>query len=73
MKKSFIILLLNVSFLFAQKAISGVVKMTSGSTIPGVNIVEKGLKWVSTDLDGSYKIKVKEGATLIFSYVDTTK
>jgi iron complex outermembrane receptor protein len=41
MKKSFIILLLNVSFLFAQKEISGVVKDVR-INITGVNIVEKG-------------------------------
>jgi iron complex outermembrane receptor protein len=28
---------------------------------------------VSTDMDGSYKIKVKDGATLIFSYVGYAK
>jgi iron complex outermembrane receptor protein len=28
---------------------------------------------VSTDLDGAYKIKVKDGATLIFSYVGYAK
>lgn len=62
--------LLNISFLFAQKEISGVVKDNSGATLPGVNIIEKGTKnGVSTDIDGAYKIKVKDGATLVFSYV----
>ncbi len=71
MKKFTVLLfLLNISFLFAQKDISGVVKDNSGSGLPGVNIVEKGTKnGVSTDIDGSYKIRVKEGATLVFSYV----
>lgn len=71
MKKFTVLLfLLNISFLFAQKEISGVVKDNSGSGLPGVNIVEKGTKnGVSTDIDGSYKIRVKEGATLVFSYV----
>jgi iron complex outermembrane receptor protein len=75
MKKiTLLFLLLNVSFLFAQKEISGVVKDASGSAIPGVNIVEKGTSnGVSTDFDGAYKIKVKEGATLIFSYVGYNK
>ena len=70
--KKFILLLflLNVSFLFAQKEISGVVKDNSGTALPGVNIIEKGTSnGVSTDLNGVYKIKVKEGATLVFSYV----
>ncbi|NRT15606.1 iron complex outermembrane receptor protein [Flavobacterium sp. 28A] len=71
MKKiTLLFLLLNVSFLFAQKEITGVVKDNSGSGLPGVNVVEKGTQnGVSTDMDGAYKIKVKEGATLIFSYI----
>ena len=42
--------------------------------LPGVNIVEKGTNnGVSTDIDGAYKIKVKEGATLVFSYIGFSK
>jgi iron complex outermembrane receptor protein len=71
MKKiTLLFLLLNVSFLFAQKEISGVVKDNSGAALPGVNIVEKGTQnGVSTDMNGAYKIKVKEGATIVFSYI----
>lgn len=71
MKKfTLLFLLLNVSFLFAQKEVSGVVKDNAGNGLPGVNIVEKGsANGVSTDIDGAYKIKVQEGATLVFSYV----
>lgn len=71
MKKiTLLFLLLNVSFLFAQKEISGVVKDDTGAALPGVNIVEKGTSnGVSTDINGTYKIKVKEGATLLFSYI----
>jgi iron complex outermembrane receptor protein len=71
MKKSTLLLLfLNVTFLFAQKEISGVVKDYSGAALPGVNILEKGTKnIVSSDIDGTYKIIVKDGASLIFSYV----
>jgi iron complex outermembrane receptor protein len=71
MKKiTLLFLLLNVSFLFAQKEISGVVKDNSGAALPGVNIVEKGTQnGVSTDMNGGYKIKVKEGATIVFSYI----
>ncbi len=71
MKKfTLLFLLLNVSFLFAQKEISGVVKDNAGNGLPGVNIIEKGSSnGVSTDIDGAYKIKVKDGATLVFSYV----
>ena len=47
-----------------------VVKDQTGSNLPGVNIIEKGTNnGVSTDLDGKYVIKVKEGATLVFSYI----
>jgi iron complex outermembrane receptor protein len=71
MKKiTLLFLLLNVSFLFAQKEISGVVKDASGAALPGVNIVEKGTQnGVSTNIDGAYKIKVQEGATIVFSYI----
>ncbi|MGO4820800.1 MULTISPECIES: TonB-dependent receptor [unclassified Flavobacterium] len=75
MKKiTLLFLLLNVSFLFAQKEISGVVRDNSGAALPGVNIVEKGTQnGVSTDMDGGYKIRVKEGATLVFSYIGFNK
>ncbi|MFT5963571.1 MAG: iron complex outermembrane receptor protein [Flavobacterium sp.] len=71
MKKiTLLFLFLNVSFLFAQKEISGVVKDNAGAALPGVNIVEKGTtNGVSTNIDGAYKIKVKQGATLVFSYI----
>jgi iron complex outermembrane receptor protein len=69
-KITLLFLLLNVSFLFAQKEISGLVKDNSGAALPGVNIVEKGTQnGVSTDMNGAYKIKVKEGATIVFSYI----
>ncbi|MFV8354692.1 TonB-dependent receptor [Flavobacterium sp. XS1P32] len=75
MKKiALLLILLNSSFLFAQKDVSGVVKDNTGNPLPGVNIIEKGTRnGVSTDSDGSYKIKVKEGATLVFSYVGFSK
>jgi iron complex outermembrane receptor protein len=75
MKKiTLLFLLLNVSFLFAQKEISGVVKDNAGAALPGVNIVEKGTNnGVSTNIDGEYKIKVSEGATIIFSYIGFSK
>ncbi|MEO8254890.1 MAG: TonB-dependent receptor plug domain-containing protein, partial [Flavobacterium sp.] len=69
----FILLLLNVSFIFAQKSVTGIVKDNAGSSLPGVNIVEKGTNnGVATDFDGKYKIIVKEGATLVFSYMGYT-
>lgn len=71
MKKiTILLLLLNVTILFAQKEISGVVKDKTGAALPGVNIFEKGTKnGVSTDIDGAYTITVEDEATLVFSYV----
>ncbi|WP_339654252.1 TonB-dependent receptor [Flavobacterium frigidarium] len=75
MKKiTLLFLLLNVSFLFAQKEVTGVVKDNTGAPLPGVNIVEKGTSnGVSTSIDGVYKIKVQEGASLLFSYIGFVK
>lgn len=65
--------LLNITFLFAQKEISGVVKDNTGAVLSGVNIIEKGItNGVSTDMQGGYIIKVKDGAVLVFSYVGYT-
>ncbi|PWA09348.1 TonB-dependent receptor [Flavobacterium laiguense] len=69
-KIALLLFLLNATFLFAQKEISGVVKDKSGAALSGVNINEQGASnGVSTDMDGAYKISVKEGATLIFSHI----
>ncbi|QOG01747.1 TonB-dependent receptor [Flavobacterium sp. MDT1-60] len=69
-KIAVLLFLFNTVFIFAQKQITGVVKDNTGTPLPGVNILEKGTNnGVSTDLDGSYKITVKEGASLIFSYM----
>ncbi|WP_395044827.1 TonB-dependent receptor domain-containing protein [Flavobacterium sp.] len=71
MKKiTLLLFLISFSSLFAQKQVSGVVKDNNGAALIGVNVVEKGTSnGVTTDIDGAYKIKVKENATLIFSYV----
>jgi iron complex outermembrane receptor protein len=71
MKKIVLLLfLLNTAFIFAQKEVKGTVKDKTGTALPGVNVVEKGTtNGVSTDYEGGFTIKVKEGATLIFSYV----
>ena len=71
MKKiTLLLFLLNVSFLFAQKEVSGKVTDNTGAALAGVNVVEKGTSnGTSTDFDGNYKIKVGENATLVYSYV----
>ena len=54
-----------------SKTVTGVVKAAEdGSTIPGVNVVEKGTNnGTITSVDGKYSINVDEGATLVFSFV----
>ncbi|MBW4360098.1 TonB-dependent receptor [Flavobacterium taihuense] len=71
MKKiTLLFFLLNATFMLAQREVSGVVKDKTGTPLPGVNVQEKGTKnGVSTDSEGSYKLSVNEGATLIFSYI----
>jgi iron complex outermembrane receptor protein len=69
-KLLFILLFLNATLFFGQKEVTGTVTDKVGVPLPGVNIIEKGSSnGVSTNFDGSYSIKVKEGATLVFSYV----
>lgn len=70
MKQKLVLLFLfNTVFIFAQQ-ITGIVKDNTGTPLPGVNILEKGTtNGVITDIDGSYKITVKEGASLVFSYL----
>jgi TonB-linked SusC/RagA family outer membrane protein len=53
-----------------EKTISGIVSDASGLPLPGVNVVVKGTtKGVQTDFDGKFKIKAKEGETLVFSFL----
>ena len=61
---------LSMQFSFAQeKTVTGVVSDDNG-TLPGANVVVKGTtKGVQTDMDGKYAIKVKQGETLVFSFV----
>jgi iron complex outermembrane receptor protein len=74
MKKiALLFFLLNATFMMAQREVSGVVKDKTGTPLPGVNVQEKGTKnGMSTDVNGSYKLNVNEGATIIFSYIGFT-
>ena len=70
MKKITLLFCLITSFVFAQKQVTGNVTDASGGALIGVNVFEKGTSnGVSTDLNGDYKISVKDGATLVFTYV----
>ncbi len=54
-----------------EKAVTGrVTSSDDGSTVPGVNILEKGTSnGTVTDSDGNFKINVGANATLVFSFV----
>jgi TonB-linked SusC/RagA family outer membrane protein len=55
---------------FASIKISGKVRDKNGAPLPGVSVREKGVSnGVSTNDAGDYVITVKEGATLVFSYM----
>jgi TonB-linked SusC/RagA family outer membrane protein len=62
-----------VSVLNAQTQeinVKGIVKDTSGETVIGANVAEKGTaNGTTTDLNGNFQISVSSGATLVISYV----
>ena len=71
MKKLTLLLLFSsLNLIFSQKQVTGKVSDEFGEPLVGVNVIEKNTKnGVTTDFNGLYKITVKEGATLIFSYI----
>ena len=56
---------------FAQQIVTGkVISADDQSSVPGVNIVEKGTSnGTVSDSDGNFKISVGNNATLVFSFV----
>ena len=61
---------LSLSTAFAQVHVSGTVYDNNGEALTGAGVVEKGTSnGVVTDLDGKYQLVVKEGATLVFSFI----
>lgn len=53
-----------------QKTIRGVVRESSGETVIGASVSQKGTNNAAmTDLDGNFTISVPENATLVISYV----
>ncbi|MBJ2174664.1 SusC/RagA family TonB-linked outer membrane protein [Aureibaculum sp. A20] len=60
--------------IFAQTTVTGIIKdAADGTTLPGVNIIEKGTSnGVTSDFNGKYSIEVSEGATLQFSFIGYT-
>lgn len=76
MKKIIILFLLlgTCKVLFAQEVITvkGNVKDQTNQPMPGATVYEKGTKnSVVTGSDGSYQIKVKADATLVFTFLGT--
>jgi iron complex outermembrane receptor protein len=74
---SFRILLLFVAWLFAVQVSAQDVQLTGkitdakdGSTLPGATVLVKGTTTGTlTDLDGNFAINVKQGSTLVFSFI----
>ena len=62
---------LTMQFSFAQdKTVTGTVSDDLG-VLPGVNVLVKGTtRRVTTDFDGKFSIKAKEGEVLVFSFVE---
>lgn len=58
----------------AQQVVTGTITSADdGSPVPGVNILEKGTtNGTVTDVDGTYRISVGSGATLVVSFVGYT-
>ncbi len=62
--------LCSVSAIAQERAVSGTVTDEGGAPMPGVNIVIKGSSnGTATDTDGKYKIAIKDGDVLIFSFI----
>ena len=57
------------TLLYAQTEITGSVEDDMGPII-GATVMEKGTSnGTVTDFDGNFKLKVKAGTTLVFSYI----
>lgn len=55
---------------FVAIKVTGKVKDKNGDVLPGVSVREKGVSnAITTTTGGDYSLSVKEGATLVFSYV----
>lgn len=53
-----------------KQSVSGIIKDTTGETIIGASVVEKGTSnGTITDLDGKFTLSVSPGATLVISYI----
>jgi len=56
--------------MYAQTEITGTVIDATGEAVIGATVTEKGTSnGTITDFDGNFKIKVNEGATLVFTFI----
>lgn len=73
MKKIFFLCIasfLTITYVLAQRTVSGRITDDTGEGLPGVNVVLKGTTTgTTTDLDGNYRLSVNDGDILVFSYV----
>ncbi len=68
----FSVMLLFISTIASAQniSVSGIVKDANGDEIIGASVLEKGTKnGTITDISGNFRLSVKEGATLVISYV----
>lgn len=64
------LLVIGAGTAWSQLNVKGAVVTSSGETIIGANVLEKGtMNGVITDLEGNFSLTVKEGATLVISYI----
>lgn len=58
------------SLVAQERVVTGKVVDEEGYGLPGASIVEKGtVSGTTTDLDGNYRLAIKEGSILVFSFV----
>lgn len=64
-----LLLFLTVSFVVAQKTVTGTISDQAGIPLIGANITEKGTSnGTITDIDGNFSIEVAEDAIIVVSY-----
>lgn len=69
---SVLFLIMTIFFLSAQEPMTVRGKIVDDQNEPmiGVSVLEKGTSnGVTTDLDGNYQLSVRQGSTLVFSYI----
>ncbi|MBR4388203.1 MAG: TonB-dependent receptor [Prevotella sp.] len=65
-----ILLIFASTLLYAQTEITGTIVDETGEGVIGATVMEKGTSnGAITDIDGNFKLKVTEGATLVISYI----